>query len=158
MTANRYPQAMALRDLNSASLVRRSRAAVVLCALLFSTASAASTIYRWVDAQGRVHYGDATSAPQNAKAVPRPFGADVPEQGLTASAPTELPVADLQPRGVANCDQAQAQYDAYLNAAEIVETDSLGVERAITGAQREQLLARAELDVSRACADATATP
>ena len=135
---------------------RRCGALMLLCVLPLSAVSADAAIYRWVDAQGRVHYGDATTAPRSAEAVPR-RGADAPAGAASAVDPTELPVAELPPTEQ-SCEQAQAQYDAYRGADQIVETDSLGVERTMDGAQREQLLARAEMRVSRACGDAAVTP
>lgn len=136
---------------------RRCGAMMLLCVLPLSAVSADAAIYRWVDAQGRVHYGDATTAPRSAEAVPQRYGTDVPSRAASAVDPTELPVTELPPTEQ-SCEQAQAQYDTYRGADQIVETDSLGVERTMDGAQREQLLARAEMRVSRACGDAAVTP
>lgn len=150
---------MVIPVLNVATVSRWCGALALLCVLPLSAGSAASTIYRWEDAQGRVHFGDATSAPSQAKAVPRQIGAEVPEGRAASTPPAELPVTDLQDAPVETpCSQARAQYDAYLNAVEIFETDRLGVERPVDPGRREQLLARAEMEVSRACDDAAGAP
>lgn len=124
---------------------------VSLLALLMTAAAPmavnAATVYRWVDAQGRVHFGDPASAPQHAKPVPITPGTAVNQPASPpANAPMPLPAtASLV------CEQARAQYQAYLSADDIVETDSLGVERSLDDAAREQLIAGAEMSVARAC-------
>lgn len=109
----------------------------------------ASTIYRWVDAQGRVHFGDPASAPRHAQPVPVIPGASIGQApGQPVSGPRPVPMA-----ASLACEQARAQYATYLSAADIIETDSLGVERTLDDAAREQLIAGAEMGVARACDD-----
>lgn len=110
----------------------------VSAALCLASPAGAQSVYKWVDAQGRVHYGDPATAPRGADPVT-----------LRRGAPA---AASVVPD---DCLEARGRLDSYLNAGDIVETDSLGVERALDDDRRAQLLARTELDVERAC---TAAP
>lgn len=121
---------------------------LVLATLCLVSPAGAQSVYKWVDAQGRVHFGDPASAPRDADRV-------VLRSGGTAPAPTAGEPADDLSAAPDACRAARDRLDSYLNAGEIIETDSLGVERTLDDDRRAQLLARSELDVERAC---TAAP
>ena len=123
---------------------------IVLVLLLCAPGLQAQSVYRWVDAQGRVHYGDPSAAPRGAQAVPgaRAFGG-----ASLAAIPGTTAGADAGVAGEADaCEEARARLISYQSAGDIVETDALGVERRLDDGRREQLLARTELEVDRACA------
>lgn len=111
-------------------------------------------VYRWVDAQGRIHFGDPASAPAGAEVL----------APLTppASAPTAAAVADEGSYALADaaedCTRERDRLAMLASAERIIETDSLGEQRELTAEAREQLVARTELAVQRLCAGDTERP
>lgn len=97
-------------------------------------------VYRWVDAQGRVHYGDQPA--NNAQEVP------LRESG-TVRASEPPPAPDQTSAEV--CERLRERLETYRSAERIIETDSLGVDREFTAEQREQLIARTEQQVGETC-------
>lgn len=108
-------------------------------------ALAETSVYRWVDAQGRVHFGDPASAPSAAERV------NPPPVTTTAAVPKDAtPEAERQADG-GECARARTRLTTYLAAERVIETDALGQQREYSGDQREQLIARAELEANQAC-------
>src|SRR5260221_6427667 len=100
---------------------------VVFAALALVSGAASASIYRWVDADGRVHYTD--KPVENAEPVNirtgQPKGA-IPLD--TAPAPETKLTSEQRAQKQAACDQKKKQLATYKDAAKIVETDSLGRE------------------------------
>lgn len=121
------------------------------CLLLTPHAHADTAVYRWVDANGRVHYGDPASAPQGAQAI-RPLGGANQQQAsnpITSAFDESDPAVDE-----AACHRARTQLSTYQSAERIIESDALGQQREYSGEQREQLIARAEMAARTACEEA----
>lgn len=116
-------------------------AAVTLA--LLCTAASAVEVYRWVDPNGVVHYGD---QPKHGAAEP----VEVREQPL--SDPVLAEAARLQESRAAECQRRRSQLESYRKAGVIKETDGLGNTREYSAGEREQLLARTEKQVTEACA------
>ena len=81
----------------------RPCAAVVSLAMLLAAAPLPAEIYRWVDEAGRVHYGDAKPADQDARTVappPPPSRQEVQraEQRLSGMLRSSRPPADSKPK------------------------------------------------------------
>lgn len=115
---------------------------LMCCVLISLSAQAETAVYRWVDANGRVHFGDPASAPQGARAL---------RAGpLTTSAAPPQPDADPA-MAVEACESARTQLNTYQSAERIIESDALGQQREFSGAEREQLIARAEMAAVTAC-------
>lgn len=126
---------------------------LLMAAGLASAEASGSGVYRWVDAQGRVHFGDPASAPPEARPV-RVTGAGAVQEAPRPP-PVELgPVAEPDADDGA-CEQARQRLETYRSAERIVETDSLGAQRELDAAAREQLLRRAERAVALDCAGAS---
>lgn len=112
--------------------------AALLLAALVPGVAADGRIYRWVDAQGRVHYGDQPARGASEVRVPR-----VDASGSPAPAAPAISQAD--------CDRTRAELDNYRQAKDIVERDALGKERRYTPEERQQLIAITEGKLAAAC-------
>lgn len=123
------------------SRTRRWSAGLLLI-LAFSAAAAGKT-YRWVDAQGKLHYGD--QPPANAVPVTPKLATGDNGSGSPASGP---PAAALAPE---ECARRKSQLDGYRDASAITETDGLGNKREYTEDQRKQLIARTEQSIRDGC-------
>lgn len=123
-------------------------AILVMLPLTWPLSTAAQSVYRWVDAQGRVHYGDPASAPPGAKRLsPRTMS-------TVATTPAPLPL----PKQAEACVQARERLTRYESAERIVETDSLGEQREFNPEARERLIALTELEAQRLCNGETEGP
>ncbi len=111
-------------------------ACAVLLLVMAGSVMAAGKTYRWVDANGKVHYGD--QPPPNATAVTeKPAGA----------APAVDDGAKAGGTDAAECERRTQKLNQYRNAAAVTETDSLGNKREYTEAERQKLVERAEQSV-----------
>ena len=99
-----------------------------LC-LAAPTAVSGATIYRWVDAQGRAHFG----------------AGQIPDRAMPASG-TQAPSAS------ADCEVARQRLQQYRDAESIIEEDALGQRRTLDAVQHAQLLERTQARVRDTCA------
>jgi hypothetical protein len=99
-------------------------------------------VYKWVDKDGKVCYGDRPKHP--AEQVDIRTGATVPEE---ASGPG----GQAQAAKSAECEKKKALLQSYRKAATIKETDSLGRTREYSEEERLQLLASTERQANEAC-------
>lgn len=126
----------------------RQLACVLLLAFAAGTAGAGK-VYRWVDAQGKVHYSD---RPDGGKAVEvRP--------GVTSTVPAAKPGADAaaDEQRAALCTQKREQLATYKNASRIVEKDSLGNEKEFSAEEQLKLIEKTEQDIKALCGDDSAS-
>ena len=125
---------------------QRPRATVWSALLLLGLAgvAAANPVYRWVDANGRVHYGDAP-----------PVAAKSSEVAPAIGAKPKTAAADSAKAGAADsCAQARKTLDSYTSASRISEVDPVtGEAQVIDGARRQQMIDAANDKVRRLCAD-----
>lgn len=114
------------------------REIVFLLSLCLAAPAAArgAAIYRWVDAQGGVHYGD----------QPAPGAAEIPDRAMPAS-DTQAPPAS------ADCEAARQRLQQYRDAESIIEENALGQRRTLDAAQQAQLLERTQAQVGETCGD-----
>lgn len=107
-------------------------------------AANAGEVYKWVDKDGKVHYGDRPKhAAEQIIAAPVAGETADPEAAKAADART------------AECGRKKAQLENYRKASSIKETDSLGRTREYSDEERQKLLALTEKEASEACAPAT---
>lgn len=116
-------------------------ACLLLALVAVSSSVVAQSVYRWVDAEGRTHFGDPASAPPGAKQVPLRT-----PMGQTAAVPPTPPANSDDA-----CAQARERLATYQSAERIVETDSLGEQREYSPEARERLIALTELEAQRLC-------
>ncbi len=139
---------------------------IALSSALMSAAVMASPLYRWVDAQGKVHYGDQPPPQQQdaeqvelkylgkGKPSPPPESA-AQERGAGADPVLELLEPDssllLKP-SPQRCAAARQRLQVYTKARRLENTDEYGQRRIISDAERQKYIAGAREDVQRACA------
>lgn len=130
-------------------------------ALLAAALPAHGQVYRWVDAQGRVHYGDVASAPRSAKPanldVPRPASERSPldrrwEQTSDAASSPSVPAPSepvVDDATVQACEVARRNRDLLADEGRDVLDDS--GEQVMSESARAQRLARVELEIEAFC-------
>lgn len=129
-----------MRTTPGMGLVGLAAASLFFCAV----AGADTQLYRWVDKDGHVHYGD-QPAP-NAKMVnPKVPGSEDAQDAADAAAKA---AADKQ---AADCKSKNDELARYKSATSITETDALGNSKDYTAEQRDQLVARTQKYVNDHC-------
>ena len=124
---------------------------LILIAVLAAAASfgAYGDVYKWVDQNGNVHYGD----------KPKQGGDRVDvKPGSGTGEPTGEEAEKIAKDRQARCDQKKAKLATYKNAASVTETDSLGRVREYSQDEKQALIAKAEKDVADACGPPPAVP
>ncbi|TJY58382.1 DUF4124 domain-containing protein [Sinimarinibacterium sp. CAU 1509] len=137
--------------------------AAMLCAA--TSIALGGPVYKWVDTQGRYHYGD-QPLPGWTRVDVKPIGGGATEPEPT---PTPAPVDDApageDPVKAVNdaaasarlradeCKRRREQLETYRNAPRIIERDEKGQEREYNEAQRLQLLEQTQRQVTELCRD-----
>lgn len=112
-------------------------------------------VYRWVDAQGVVHYSDNTNvsgaAPVDLK-NPDTSNRTAPSQPLQDNTPAD---DSAQISAVRNqqCAKAKEQLSKYKNAQKIVATDADGKQRELTADEQVTEIVRTQNRVKSLCGD-----
>ena len=131
-------------------LMRLSMVAIGLC-MAISVLPAHADVYKWKDADGRVHYGDqpASGAERvNAGAI----NSVTPDDTAKAAA-TE----DQAKKHTEECGRKRDQLVNYKKATRIVETDSLGNQKEFSEDERQKLIERTQKQITDGCADVPAS-
>ena len=145
--------------------MNRSLILAALVATTFSVSTSAA-VYRWVDAEGHVHYTDKpvqnsepvntqTGQPKGAEPAPQSWGSVTRSSGITGASGAVSP--DQLAQKKSECDEKKKQYDSYKNAAKIVETDSLGRRHEYSADEQKQLADKAQKAMEESCAAAGVT-
>lgn len=114
--------------------------------LAMSALTAHAAMYKWKDANGRVHYGDqpASGAVEvNAGAL----------NGSAAPDPSDVPAENTQQKKAEECSRKRDQLANYKKASKIVETDSLGNQKEFNEDERKKLLERTQKQLTDSCGD-----
>ena len=121
--------------------------AVLAAALLLgATAGADATLYRWVDKDGHVHYGDDPAA--NAQQVnPNRLDGHTDSSSSGSGDTSAAAAAKL-----AECKRKSDDLARFQNAITISETDALGNTKEYTAEQKDQLVAKTKKYVADNCA------
>lgn len=129
--------------------MRLSGTIVGLC-LALSVTMAHAAVYKWKDAQGRVHYGDQPKqAAEKIKGGPANSEAAPEDQAESEEAEAE------KQRRIAECGNKRDQLANYKKATRIVETDSLGKEKEFSAEERLQLIDKTEKQIVANCGELT---
>lgn len=128
---------------------------LLLCFALLA-APALADVYRWVDADGKVHYSD-TPPPAHQPAErlkvesdrPRPPPSDEPEP---APAPDNTQSVLRQKQ----CEVWQAALKTYTSGELLVQTDAEGNQKPLTPAERDAAILEARANVTAFCKPAAA--
>lgn len=118
-------------------------ASLLLCGAALAQQS--QTLYRWVDKDGHVHYGDNAALAPNAK----PVNPNMLNGGEDNSSVNDAAAAGKQ----ANCKAKTDDYNRYKSASSITETDALGNSRTYTPEEKDKLLERKRQDLSSSKCD-----
>jgi hypothetical protein len=127
-----------------------SRTGVLLlgAALLLGSAGALAqqspTLYRWVDKDGHVHYGDSAQVPGARPVNPKLLNSG---EDTAAGADERKASADKQ----AECKRRADDYVRIKNASDYTETDGLGNSRSYTPEELDKLRERKRQDLVNHC-------
>lgn len=134
-----------------------NRTAVIAlgAALLLVSAAAAAETYRWVDAEGNVHYGDRPAQGSQEVTIRVPGVAPEPPpatDGVASEPPatTTEPDADAQVRSQL-CTQARERLASYENSDGIFEESPDGKRRELTLDERVDTILKARQSVKDSC-------
>ena len=122
---------------------------LIAASLCLLSAAASAGVYRWVDADGRVHYTD--KPVQNSEPVDTHSGQPKGAQPLPGPTPDSSLTPEQLAQRKADCDQKKQQMTNYKTAAKIVETDSLGRQHEFSEDERKLLLKKTEQGMQESC-------
>lgn len=140
---------------------------ILLCLLLAVSPIAAADIYRWVDEDGNVHYGDAPKASSNAELLQRrrPLtqqlateeteGDGDGESATESPAPQkETPFAKGKETATAQerCDEFRARISRYQGAGDMFIDNPDGSRHKLSDEERNNLISRTQQQADEACA------
>jgi hypothetical protein len=131
--------------------------------LLAAFGAGAGQIYKWVDAQGRYHYGDQPQPGWTPVEV-KPIGGPAPERDTpTDAAPQPTTATGTKPGAddsaareklrAEECQRRKEQLDTYRRAPKIVERNQLGEEREFSEEQRLKLIEQTQRQVKELCGE-----
>lgn len=127
----------------------------VVAVLCVSAAASAADIYKWTDAQGRVHYGN---QPQTDTASKVEVNAPASQVERQQERNQELATNEKTKKQFEDCKRSKEQLLTYQNAASIVQKDALGGEKELDATQRAKLVQVTQQRIKDSCgaiADAT---
>ena len=130
----------------------RMMRAVVLGLMLASLPVAAAEVYKWVDANGRIHYGDQPQAGWKRVEVNAP-PASAPASGVAPAQPTRYGAVDQKA-----CEQKKKDLESYEKATRVVERDALGKEREYSPEDRKKLIELTRKQADDTCAGRSTAP
>ena len=116
---------------------------IAIVAIVFAAGVSAGEVYKWVDKDGKVHYGDRPK--HDAQQV-------APKIGTLPAGPADPEAAKKEAARAAECARKKTQLDGYRKAPSIKETNGLGETREYSEAERLKLIAVTEQQVTAACA------
>jgi hypothetical protein len=130
------------------------RNAIALTVLFcLTTTAGAGALYRWVEKDGKVHYGDQAPLGSQAQLVK-------PDLSIPSSTQSDEEIAAAKAR-VENCQKLQSQLDTYTKSGKITSTDALGNIHEYSDDEKKKLLEQTKSKVDEACSGVTtaaATP
>lgn len=120
---------------------------------------ASAQVYRWVDEQGKVHYGDMPPPEENAQALTIDSGERVSADGdddaddsdgdNDAAADEKTPAA--QSLAEKRCELAKLTLDRYRSAETLVKTDEEGNKQTLNEEETARAIKQAEATVAARC-------
>jgi len=149
---------MTMRQVKELATLRPLLSLVLLVACALPSAASAGEVYRWVDADGVVHYSDRAStrsaesvtikplAPASGAAT-RPASQSAQDGGAsseTAAAKTKNANDRVAAIRADECEKAKARLTKFRAADRLLITDPEGVQREMTPDEKIQALAQAE--------------
>jgi hypothetical protein len=139
--------------------VMKGSFAVLLCVCAF--AASAGQVYKWIDANGRVHYSDTPRPGWTRVDVRTGGGLQSVTAAPEAAAETDVAGSDAEESPerarlrAEECQKRRDQLETYRTSTQIIERDNLGNERTYTEEQRLQLIEQTQRQVNELCAPAS---
>lgn len=127
--------------------MKRIAYALMLLAPLVATAA---EVYKWTDAQGRVHYGDRPRQQDAQKVVINAGSGDGGSSAAREASAVEK--LKMQDKKYADCKNRKDQLANWKLASKIVEQDGLGKERTYSDEEKKQLIAKNQASLDKDCA------
>ncbi len=127
----------------------------VMVALLLIIGNASAGVYRWVDEQGQVHYGD--KPPPGAEPVQTRLPSLSGRPAAAAEDTDEEETGNIDPAvALQQCTAARELLFSYEQAPRLMKQTSLGEQGELTAQERDQLLAIQRGKVADACNESAA--
>jgi hypothetical protein len=128
------------------------RTGLIVVAMLLAASAAAqdSKLYRWVDKDGHVHYGDQPGG--NASQI------NLHSINTSDSAANDSIKAAAVQKQTATCQQKSDQLTQYQKATSITETDALGNQHQYTPEEQSRLVANTQKYLDDNCSGSAAAP
>lgn len=108
--------------------------------------SAQAAVYKWKDANGRVHYGD-----QPVSGAVEVNGGAV--TGAASDVPANADDQQAKQKKADECARKRDQLATYKKASKVVETDSLGNQKEFNEDERKKLVERTQQQVVENCGE-----
>jgi hypothetical protein len=139
---------------------------LICAALLFcSGLCSAANVYKWVDAQGKVQYGDRPPDGVNAELVPMlsSHATSLPQRTAVAATPSspsndaakQAVRDDVEATRAKQCIEAKERYKKYVESRRLYKTDDSGQRVFLTGQEIDAARLSAKRDVDETCSDAS---
>ncbi|HZP11116.1 MAG TPA: DUF4124 domain-containing protein, partial [Nevskiaceae bacterium] len=109
---------------------------------------ASAAVYRWVDAEGHVHYTD--KAVENSEPVNIRTGQPNEKDATPTGADPNLTTDQLAQKK-SECEQKRKQYESYASAKKIVETDGLGRTHEYSADEMKMLVEKTQQAMQQTC-------
>ena len=103
----------------------------------------AQKMYRWVDAQGNVHFGDRP-----------PVGANEIQPKSNAGTKSDTKASTVVAEKENECETLKQRLASYRSASELIQQMPDGTKRSFTEAERARVVQRTESAVAKACEEA----
>jgi hypothetical protein len=143
---------------------------VLLCAALIAWSGMASAVvYKWVDAQGKVQYGDrppdgvhaevvellGTHVARTAASSPATPPANTPQAAATKASEKQAVADDVAQSRAKQCADAQDRYKHLIEGRKLYKTGSDGERQYLTSEEIDSERLNAKADVDSTCNGAT---
>jgi hypothetical protein len=143
-------------QLDQESAVNRIMTSALGATLLLAAGMASAEMYRWVDADGKVHYSDRAVSGAQSVEVKTPGTEPAAPAGDTdtpASAPTDSaePGDEAAQVKAKQCELARQRLQTYESSDSIVRTDESGKQVTLSAEERVDTILRARKDVRAFC-------
>lgn len=124
----------------------RTRLRILLIAVgvvMATGVSASGKLYRWVDANGKVHFSDRPVAQAEELKLRVPGVSTPPEERADAEGENQARAAE--------CQRKREQLNTYTSASRIIEKDNLGREKEYTADEKQQLVEKTREAITQLC-------
>lgn len=120
---------------------------MVVALMCAGFAAFAGEVYKWKDAQGRVHYGDQPAQGSEKIEVKAP----VSQIQIKRDQDKELSTNAKTAKRFEDCKRSKEQLMTYQSAANIISKDGFGGEKELNAAERAKLIQMTQQKIKDSC-------